>query len=76
MAFSSLLSGFSGKSINLYSYAANNPVMLEDPLGRYVPFVYFAGGPVGAILGAGILGAGTNVLAYILSNKEITLGGM
>ncbi|XP_068683141.1 uncharacterized protein [Montipora foliosa] len=67
--------GFSGKSINLYSYAANNPVMLEDPRGRCVSFVNVAGGPVGAVLGAG-----TNVAAYITSqkitNKEITFGGL
>jgi len=70
-----LLSGFSGKSINLYSYAANNPVMLEDPRGRCVSFVNVAGGPLGAVLGAG-----TNVAAYIASqriaNQKITFGGM
>ena len=49
--------------------------MLEDPLGRCVSFVSVAGGPVGAILGAG-----TNVAAYIatqrITNNKITLGGM
>ena len=73
--FFSLLSGFSGKSINLYSYAANNPVMLEDPRGRCVPFFYVAGGPLGAVLGAG-----ADVAAYIASrritNQKISLGGM
>ena len=49
--------------------------MLVDPRGRCVPFVNVAGGPLGAVLGAG-----TNVAAYIASqritNKEISTGGM
>lgn len=49
--------------------------MLEDPRGRCVSFVNVAGGPLGAILGAG-----TNVAAYIASqriaNQKITFGGM
>ena len=72
--FFSLLSGFSGKSINLYSYAANNPVMLEDPRGRCVSFVNVAGGPLGAFLGAS-----TNVAAYMttqrLNNQKTSFGG-
>ena len=71
----SLVLGFSGKSINLYSYAANNPVMLKDPRGRCVSFVNVAGGPLGAVLNAG-----TNVAAYLasrrISNKKITWGGI
>jgi len=67
-------SGFSGKSINLYSYAANNPVMLKDPRGQCIPFVNVAGGPFGALLNAG-----TNVAAYMasqrISNQKITFGG-
>ena len=72
--FFSLLSGFSGKSINLYSYAANNPVMLEDPRGRCVSFVNVAGGPLGAVLGAA-----TNVAAYMatqrINNQKTSFGG-
>ncbi|KAL9963573.1 hypothetical protein ACROYT_G027096 [Oculina patagonica] len=67
--------GFSGKSINLYSYAANNPVMLKDPLGRRVSFINVAGGPLGAILNTG-----TNVAAYIatqkIKNEKISFGGL
>ena len=66
--------GFSGESINLYSYAANNPVMLKDPRGRCLKFANVAGGPLGALLGAG-----TSVAAYVASktvhNQKITLGG-
>lgn len=73
-SFSFLLSGFSGKSINLYTYAANNPVILEDPRGRCVSFANVAGGPLGAVLGAG-----TNVAAYLASqriaNQKSTFGG-
>ena len=74
--FSFLLSGFSGKSINLYSYAANNPVILEDPRGRCVSLATVAaGGPFGALLGMV-----TNVAAYIatqrIANQKTTLGGM
>ena len=47
--------GFSGESINLYSYAANNPVMLKDPRGRCLNFANLAGGPLGALLGAYVL---------------------
>lgn len=68
-----LFLGFSGKSINLYSYAANNPVMLKDPRGRCLPF-NVVGGPLGAVLNAG-----TNVAAYVaaqtLNNQKITIGG-
>ena len=74
LIFFSLLSGFSGKSINLYSYAANNPVMLEDPRGRCVSFVNVAGGPLGAVLGAA-----TNVAAYMatqrINNQKTSFGG-
>ena len=66
--------GFSGESINLYSYAANNPVMLMDPRGRCLKFANVAGGPLGALLGAG-----TSVAAYMASkavhNQKITVGG-
>ncbi|XP_078355806.1 uncharacterized protein LOC144640574 [Oculina patagonica] len=67
--------GFSGKSINLYSYAANNPVMLRDPRGRCVSFINVAGGPLGAALNAG-----TNVAAYLyaqkMKNEKISYGGL
>ena len=42
--------GFSGESINLYSYAANNPVMLKDPRGRCLNFANLAGGRLGHFL--------------------------
>ena len=68
------ISGFSGKSINLYSYAANNPIMLKDPRGKFFPFAIIASGAVGAIVGAT-----SNVAAYYASQKmlgqEVTLGG-
>lgn len=75
-SFSSLLSGFLGNSINLYSYAANNPVMLKDPRGRLVPFVTVVGVSFTGVL----FGAGTNLAAYIVSqriaNQNISAGGM
>ena len=68
------ISGFSGKSINLYSYAANNPIMLKDPRGKFFPFAIIASGAVGAIVGAT-----SNLAAYYASQKmlgqEVTLGG-
>lgn len=76
MSFVTLfVSGFLGESINQYSYAANNPVMLKDPRGRYLQFAILAGGTLGPLL----ISAGTNVAAYVasrtLQNQEVTLGG-
>lgn len=73
MSFVTLfVSGFLGESINQYSYAANNPVMLKDPRGRYLQFAILAGGPL-------LISAGTNVAAYVasrtLQNPKVTLGG-
>ena len=75
MSFVTLFfSGFFGESINQYSYAANNPVMLKDPRGRYLLFANIGGGPLGPLLNAG-----TNVAAYVasrrLQNQKVTLGG-
>lgn len=71
MSFVTLfVSGFLGESINQYSYAANNPVMLKDPRGRYLQFAILAGGPL-------LISAGTNVAAYVASRtlQKVTLGG-
>lgn len=70
-----MLSGFSGKSINLYSYAANNPVMLKDPLGRIIPYITFGGGIAGSILG-GVANSATYLATRAITDNKITCGGM
>ncbi len=69
-----LFSGFSGKSINLYSYAANNPVMLKDPRGRCLSFATVAGGPLGAAFNA-MTNVGAYVTAQRINNQKVSIGG-
>jgi len=52
--------GLNGKSTNYYVYVLNNPLVLKDPTGRFLPLAVIAGRAAAPLIGAAI-GAAVHV---------------